>query len=234
MPYSRASTKGGYGWPMTGEQAIKPIETYYQSYRFRSRLEARWAVFFDALGIKWEYELEGYEKRCCENPDHFDKEEPCNCPVIRYLPDFYLPQTETWVEVKGSSAQLKERSDDLNTFLDFGSPLPGFTNSGETKYRWMCNGLLLLGPIPYVKWGYVYHPIIRHYKGLMWDWVKFDIRPCVVSDGEMHLVSALTDQETYVEWSVDSIVVETKLAQPVVVKAYQKARSARFEHGEHP
>jgi hypothetical protein len=40
---------------------IKAIETRYKGYRFRSRLEARWAVFFDALGIKWEYEKEGYD-----------------------------------------------------------------------------------------------------------------------------------------------------------------------------
>lgn len=39
---------------------IKPIETYYNGYRFRSRLEARWAVFFDALGVRYEYEPEGY------------------------------------------------------------------------------------------------------------------------------------------------------------------------------
>jgi len=40
---------------------IKAIETQYKGYRFRSRLEARWAVFFDALGIEWEYEREGYD-----------------------------------------------------------------------------------------------------------------------------------------------------------------------------
>lgn len=40
---------------------IKAIETSYKGYRFRSRLEARWAVFFDELGIKWEYEKEGYD-----------------------------------------------------------------------------------------------------------------------------------------------------------------------------
>ena len=57
-------------------QNLKPIETYYNGYRFRSRLEARWAVFFDALGIKWEYEPEGYELP----------------GGIRYLPDFYLPK----------------------------------------------------------------------------------------------------------------------------------------------
>jgi hypothetical protein len=43
------------------QTAIKPIETVYDGYRFRSRLEARWAVFFDSLGVKYEYEPEGFE-----------------------------------------------------------------------------------------------------------------------------------------------------------------------------
>ena len=62
---------------------IKPIETCYNGYRFRSRLEARWAVFMDALGIKYEYEPEGYE-----------------LPSGWYLPDFWLPEWKTWLEVK--------------------------------------------------------------------------------------------------------------------------------------
>lgn len=40
---------------------IKAIETHYKGYKFRSRLEARWAVFFDALGLCWDYESEGYD-----------------------------------------------------------------------------------------------------------------------------------------------------------------------------
>jgi hypothetical protein len=39
----------------------KPIETAYKGYRFRSRLEARWAVFFDVLGRRWSYEPQGYQ-----------------------------------------------------------------------------------------------------------------------------------------------------------------------------
>ena len=38
---------------------MKAIQTEYKGYLFRSRLEARWAVFFDAFGISWEYEPEG-------------------------------------------------------------------------------------------------------------------------------------------------------------------------------
>ena len=40
---------------------LRAIQTEYKGYRFRSRLEARWAVFFDTLGVKWEYEPEGYD-----------------------------------------------------------------------------------------------------------------------------------------------------------------------------
>lgn len=63
---------------------IKAIETRYKGYRFRSRLEARWAVFFDALGIKWEYEKEGYDLG----------------DAGYYLPDFWLPHVQMWAEVK--------------------------------------------------------------------------------------------------------------------------------------
>jgi len=63
---------------------IKPIETRYKNCRFRSRLEARWAVFFDALGLDWEYEKEGFVL-----PDQ-----------STYLPDFWLPQVQMWAEVK--------------------------------------------------------------------------------------------------------------------------------------
>jgi hypothetical protein len=63
---------------------IQAIETRYKGYRFRSRLEARWAVYFDALGIEWVYEQEGYKL-----PDG-----------SLYLPDFYLPVLGCFAEVK--------------------------------------------------------------------------------------------------------------------------------------
>lgn len=62
---------------------FKPIETVYNGYRFRSRLEARWAVFFDAMGIEYQYEPEGF-----------------NIGGRYYLPDFYLPWWHCYVEIK--------------------------------------------------------------------------------------------------------------------------------------
>lgn len=72
---------------------IKPIETQYKGYCFRSRLEARWAVFFDALGVPYEYEVEGYDLG----------------ETGWYLPDFYLPHQHAWVEVKGAEPTHQER-----------------------------------------------------------------------------------------------------------------------------
>lgn len=38
------------------ETAVRGIRTTYAGTRFRSRLEARWAAFFDLVGWKWTYE----------------------------------------------------------------------------------------------------------------------------------------------------------------------------------
>ncbi len=76
---------------------IKAIETSYAGCRFRSRLEARWAVFFDQIGIKWEYEPQGYlcSHRLTGWPDEPASEFP-------YLPDFWFPGLSLYGEVKGS------------------------------------------------------------------------------------------------------------------------------------
>lgn len=68
---------------------LKPIETNYNGYRFRSRLEARWAVFFDTLGVEYLYETEGF---------HLNG--------YKYLPDFKI--SNAWIEVKGPIPNEKE------------------------------------------------------------------------------------------------------------------------------
>jgi len=73
---------------------IKPIETVYDGHRFRSRLEARWAVFFKHAGIEYEYEPQGYDMG-----------------IEKYLPDFYVSQWKTYLEIKPrwSSNDLKSK-----------------------------------------------------------------------------------------------------------------------------
>lgn len=65
---------------------VRAITTRYSGHAFRSRLEARYAVYFDHLGIRWDYEPEGFELG----------------NGLRYLPDFWLPEFNLWVEIKPS------------------------------------------------------------------------------------------------------------------------------------
>lgn len=64
---------------------MRIIETRFDGIRFRSRTEARWAVFFKACRLRYEYEKEGFDLG----------------GGIWYLPDFWLPELNRWFEVKG-------------------------------------------------------------------------------------------------------------------------------------
>lgn len=68
---------------------MKAIQTEYKGYPFRSRLEARWAVFFDALGIRYEYEPEGI----------------ILSDGTGYLPNFFLPDFHCFFAVKRDGIQ---------------------------------------------------------------------------------------------------------------------------------
>jgi hypothetical protein len=83
---------------------IKAIETAYNGYLFRSRTEARWAVFFDAMGIPYQYEKEGFD-----------------LDGIFYLPDFWLPDQKMWLEIKPDQ-ELKE--DEREKVIRFAGVLP--------------------------------------------------------------------------------------------------------------
>ena len=61
---------------------IKPIETLYRGHYFRSKAEARFAVFLDCLGVKWEYEPQGFDLG----------------NGLKYLPDFKIYNVEIWDE----------------------------------------------------------------------------------------------------------------------------------------
>ena len=75
--------------------AVKSIKTTHNGITYRSRLEARWSVVLDGIGLPWEYE-----------PVLFD------LPSGRYLPDFRVlggyPGVEFWIEVKGPVPDTRE------------------------------------------------------------------------------------------------------------------------------
>ena len=87
--------------------AAKPIETRYRGHRFRSRLEARWAVAFDAAQIQWNYEPEGFTLDL----------------IGPYLPDFWLPQLNAWAEVKPVEPTLLELQKARALSIGTGNPV---------------------------------------------------------------------------------------------------------------
>jgi len=70
---------------------MKAIQTVFNGTVFRSRLEARWAAVFSALGVEWVYEPEGYE--------HDGQV---------YLPDFCLIPWNVFVAIKPKVDESKE------------------------------------------------------------------------------------------------------------------------------
>lgn len=184
---------------------IKPIETHYKGYRFRSRLEARWAVFFDALGIEWEYEKEGYDLG----------------EAGWYLPDFWLPTQQIWVEIK---PLLREASGEPK-WPDDGKP---WALAEATEYEF--DVVVLCGtPGPV----HVYDNNNSYTGFVSGDWsyywcecpacgalgIQFDGR--AARNRHSSDCTAMTGDKGY---NMDS---------PRLLAAYAKARSARFEHGEH-
>lgn len=89
-PYLRSSSErtADRMSPSIPSPEIKSIPTVYNGFTFRSRLEARWAVFLDGISLRWEYEPEGYQ-----------------LPSGWYLPDFWLPDRGVFVEVKSENGR---------------------------------------------------------------------------------------------------------------------------------
>lgn len=88
-------------------QTLKAIQTSYAGCRFRSRLEARWAVFFDTLGVEWVHEPQGYTAG-----EH------------NYLPDFWLPNTlgGCHAEVRPPGIADPEEQERLSAIVAAGLP----------------------------------------------------------------------------------------------------------------
>lgn len=88
-----------------GEEIRHSDPVYYKSFcngkvLFRSKLEARWALFFDLIREPWLYEPKSF---ILENG-------------MVYVPDFYLMNIG-WVEIKPSRSLLAESAEKIKSFI---------------------------------------------------------------------------------------------------------------------
>lgn len=216
-------------------EPIKPIETHYAGCRFRSRLEARWAVFFDALNIRWEYEPQGY--------------------VVNgrgYLPDFLLPDLKTSVEVKGDPERLdlKLLADVLSGSRDWLFTLilgpipdmdimkvpahallsPAFDVRGEPKTVEIINdfGRALQKVADPDDRAAIERMVNAH-----WPIPVLLSHAVFIANGPNVTLLSLSLPFASKAEVLNPTTMWPILPIPKVQDAYRAARSARFEHGEH-
>jgi len=195
-------------------------------------------VFFDALGIKWEYEKEGYDLG----------------PAGWYLPDFWLPEQQCWVEIKATFPN----GVDTEKLLAFGTALE--TNRDEDGER--TGYLHIYVGSPYFDGKQPSYDIMRvsspcglrtvadiRTSGMLWTQCPlcghFDVsyfNLCFSDEGTEAVGCMHCDcvdrnwKETTETWFYKGYVVTRYcgfiLGSPRLRAAYTAARSARFEHGE--
>jgi hypothetical protein len=194
---------------------IKAISTKYKGYNFRSRLEARWAVFFDIIGLNWEYEIEGYDLG----------------EMGYYLPDFIItsPYNHKYVyEIKPrGSNEGQEKLQMLlknNTLFNGGCVLNGDPVDAILKH--ILNGELVVCP----RCGYI-----------SYECGSNDYLYCRICDfetpsggGHPEESSLLFEGIKFYPHKGDICLHDESLEKfnTLLMTAAYKARSARFEHGE--
>ena len=200
---------------------MKAIETQYKGYRFRSRLEARWAVFFDALGLQWVYEEEGYKM-----PDD-----------SYYLPDFKVTNRDGYIrfyEIKPSGKThdkkfgfFREHLTNADAELLCGDPYEFFIERGHPG--------LLMCP----RCGFIGEPA---YGADLYNWSsdgdsRFGCQPCdfnTPGGGDNPAYAGLICLYSPHKGAIITTPKWQGDMYRVIKKAATKARSARFEHGESP
>lgn len=223
--------------------SIKAIETHYKGYRFRSRLEARWAVFMDALRVKWEYEVEGYDLE----------------GAGRYLPDFWLPDLGCWAEVKGEPAKMKS----IAKLLALSEERPIHIFSGTfDEMGWKGAGTYWLGERTHTPWWWVQcegckTPFVLPIPSVLFPCIlcnpmRYD--DLIFKEGPVKEYQstheAIVTQAAYclmpeLMFSAEQIADAHSLERererpgyqcdtPELYRAYNLAKAARFEFGESP
>ena len=197
---------------------LKAIETVYNGYRFRSRLEARWAVFFDAMGIKYDYEKEGYDLG----------------RGLLYLPDFWLPDLRSWVEIKpnepseieSEKCELLSRQGNHNVLMLIGSiPSP---QDEITTLRPLSSGTR------YIRYdsamtGALHSHIAIYFGGGGFDYPYFWCQCPICHRVSAEFMGATERICNCIDGDKGYCVATNSL-----LSAYESARTARFEHGEIP
>jgi hypothetical protein len=210
---------------------IKAIETKYNGDLFRSRLEARWAIFFNEMRIEYTYEAEGF-----------------SVMGERYLPDFKLTDVKghiIWCEIKPIVPPMERfrfydlfayEIGQLNNGLGDRSHPSTFIILIDTPGK--SRGVIqvydgLIGPTPcYAKcaWGTFTFSYSQEENGV--SLITYDF---FNKHSEIALYPPLSSKEKVNYNSTDQFNDRRShhdIGHKKLIMAYRSARQARFEHGQ--
>lgn len=195
---------------------LRPIQTYYKGYKFRSRLEARWAVFFDACGVAWEYEPEGFDLG----------------NGLYYLPDFLLHgltgrvKGDLWVEVKGVMTEESARK-----ILAFSGVEDESDSEDFTDYR-VKRPILVVGGIPDGESMGQINAAVAEAGYTDRGWYGANAFNFFTVDGDYFAAHPGINESGGFELFGDDSSYLCEQDDAATERAYRAARCARFEHGE--
>lgn len=230
------------------EGTAKAIETVFMGFKFRSRLEARWAVFLDKLSVHFQYEVEGYN---------------LGAKQVWYLPDFYIPAWDKHVEIKPATQLSRDEIEKAGLLVQYtgkplliiqGDPWPGeyrlllivpTSEPGTIAPHKACfdKSRFVFGAAPASKQVYLYR-VADDDKPRDEESVQNFIpltHELIVMDGAMAMLFKPDQHSTYADDVRDGIhtilghmnsVKQLMECNTPLSRAFIAARQARFEHGE--
>jgi len=207
---------------------IQAKPTKYAGITFRSRLEARWAVFFDAIDVRWEYEPETFSTEWGDYTPDFRL--GLRLPVHGRLGETYDRETgtygrdltnfHTYVEVKPTAELLAAEGSRLTMMVEYQGPCAG--------------GLILLGQVPDTRRGTPWHPYLSWAKGVSTnalEWLPYGSPPYLpqIDNADCNQGEDGFSREA-LEWLNDLVCSDSP--STFLANAYSAARNERF--GLHP
>lgn len=188
---------------------IQAVQTFYGGTYYRSRTEARWAVFMDVLGIPYQYEPEKFQ-----------------LSTGRYIPDFLIAErgcrwghdTAIYAEIKGAEPDQgqKDRFQEFRLLLDsqFRKELFGGVKDPPVRFN-----VLLTGSVK------------SHSPGL-WVQCPFCGNISLQSDSSEWSFQSICGDEVREQFDIEDFYfpLDFKIdPSPSIVVASSMAMSARFE-----
>jgi hypothetical protein len=185
---------------------MQAIETEWKGYRFRSRLEARWAVFFEYLNVNWRYEPQGFEFN----------------DGTKYLPDFLLPEKDTWIEVKGGQPNEDEMGKAKKLCRETGQCVFILVEPPNKRERF---------PDTITDHKRVF---LHRYTDELAEMVREDLKRGHPKIKDPEFVRKCLNEGVPVVETLCTFAVLLDVEPEEFTAAAKAARSARFEHGESP